>query len=243
MAADDTSPDGSATALAAATTKRCASGSSRSNVGLHQAATRAAPGAAAVVQPDTTPAQGGIVGLLGRSAWRSRRPATDTLSPAQRERAGLRALGDFGTSLMAGSGYYPGKPMFGGLAQGFEGAARSEAGREQQAASYLGAQQNWQMEQQKLQMERLKEALPLLQMQYRGEPSPTHCSAPTPPPCQGPRAALGSQAGAALPGTAASPRTGPPACAGPGQMCAPSCSRQAAKRLPETGALPSSRPG
>ena len=70
---------------------------------------------------------------------------------------------------MAGSGYYPGKPMFGGLAQGFEGAARSEAGSEQQAASYLGAQQNWQMEQQKLQLERLKEAMPLLQMQYRGE--------------------------------------------------------------------------
>ena len=127
------------------------------------------------VQPDTTPAQGGIVGLLGKIGMAlAGGSVTDTLSPGQKERAGLRALGDFGTSLMAGSGYYPGKPMFGGLAQGFEGAARSEAGSEQQAASYLGAQQNWQMEQQKLQLERLKEAMPLLQMQVRGNhPQPT----------------------------------------------------------------------
>jgi hypothetical protein len=119
------------------------------------------------IKPDTTPAQGGIVGLLGRIGMAlAGGSITDTLSPAQRERAGIRALGDFGTSLMAGSGYYPGKPMFGGLAQGFQGAERSEAGSEQQAASYLGAQQNWQLEQQKLQLERLKEAMPLLQMQY-----------------------------------------------------------------------------
>jgi hypothetical protein len=116
------------------------------------------------VQPDTTPVKRGWLSLLGEAIGGG--PQTDAMSPAQRERAGLRALGDFGTSLMAGSGYYPGKPMFGGLAQGFEGASRSEAGSEQQAASYLGAQQNWQLEQQKLQMERLKEALPLLQMQY-----------------------------------------------------------------------------
>jgi hypothetical protein len=135
------------------------------------------------VQPDTTPARGGIVGLLGRIGTAlAGGSVTDVLSPAQRERAGIRALGDFGTSLMAGSGYYPGKPMFGGLAQGFQGAERSEAGSEQQAASYLGAQQNWQMEQQKLQLERIKEALPLLQMQTGANlPNPLLTNAPVVP--------------------------------------------------------------
>jgi hypothetical protein len=146
------------------------------------------------VHPDTTPAQGGIVGLLGKIGMAlAGGSVTDTLSPAQRERAGIRALGDFGTSLMAGSGYYPGKPMFGGLAQGFEGASRSEAGSEQQAASYLGAQQNWQMEQQHLQLERLKEAMPLLQMQYGASiPNPL-LSANTP-------AVPGTAGGAGKPG-------------------------------------------
>jgi hypothetical protein len=132
------------------------------------------------VQPDTTPVKRGWLSLLGEAIGGG--PQTDAMSPAQRERAGLRALGDFGTSLMAGSGYYPGKPMFGGLAQGFEGASRSEAGSEQQAASYLGAQQNWQMERQKLQMERLKEALPLLQMQAGANiPNPLLANAPVVP--------------------------------------------------------------
>jgi hypothetical protein len=132
------------------------------------------------VQPDTTPVKRGWLSLLGEAIGGG--TTTDAMSPAQRERAGLRALGDFGTSLMAGSGYYPGKPMFGGLAQGFEGASRSEAGSEQQAASYLGAQQNWQMEQQKLQLERLKEAMPLLQMQYGASiPNPLLANAPVVP--------------------------------------------------------------
>jgi soluble lytic murein transglycosylase-like protein len=118
------------------------------------------------VQPDTTPAQGGWHGLLGRIGLAlAGGTVTDNMSPAQKERAGIRALGDFGTSLMAGSGYYPGKPMFGGLAQGFQGAEQSERGSEEQVVGQLAARQNYQTDQQKLQMERLKAALPLLQMQ------------------------------------------------------------------------------
>ena len=114
-------------------------------------------------QPDTTPAEGGFRGLLGRIGNAAAGgPLTDVMSPAQRERAGIRALGDFGTSLMAGSGYYPGKPMFGGLAQGFQGAEQSERGSEQGAAATLAAQQQYQLEQQKAYLERVKAALPLL---------------------------------------------------------------------------------
>ena len=111
-------------------------------------------------QPDTTPVKRGWLSLLGEAIAGG--PETDVMSPAQRERAGLRALGDFGTSLMAGSGYYPGKPMFGGLAEGFQGAQRSERGSEQQSAAYLGAQQQYQLEQQQAYLARLKEALPYL---------------------------------------------------------------------------------
>ena len=63
---------------------------------------------------------------------------------------------------MGGSGYYPGKPMFGGLAQGFEGAERSERGTEQADAAYLAAQQQYAAGQQQQYLERLKVALPLL---------------------------------------------------------------------------------
>ena len=115
------------------------------------------------VQQDTTPAQGGIVGLLGRiGSALAGGSVTDVMSPAQKERAGLRALGDFGTSLMAGSGYYPGKPMFGGLAQGFQGAEASERGSEQQVAAQLGAQQDYQTKQAALRLKALQDALPLL---------------------------------------------------------------------------------
>jgi hypothetical protein len=121
------------------------------------------------IQPDTTPAQGGIVGLLGKiGSALAGGTVTDVMSPAQKERAGLRALGDFGTSLMAGSGYYPGKPMFGGLAQGFQGAEASERGSEQQVAAQLGAQQDYQTKQAALRLKALQDALPLLQMQRAG---------------------------------------------------------------------------
>jgi soluble lytic murein transglycosylase-like protein len=154
------------------------------------------------VQQDTTPAQGGIVGLLGRIGMAlAGGSVTDTLSPAQKERAGLRALGDFGTSLMAGSGYYPGKPMFGGLAQGFQGAETSERGSEQQTAAYLGAQQTWQMEQQKLQLERLKEAMPLLQMQY-GATIPNPLLSANTPAVPGTATGGGKPGGGGLPAVA-----------------------------------------
>ena len=116
-------------------------------------------------QVDTTPVKRGWLSLLGEAIGGGQ--MSGVMSPAQQEMAGLRALGDFGTSLMAGSGYYPGKPMFGGLAEGFQGARRSELGSEQQAAAYLGAQQQYQLEQQKAYLERVKAALPLLQLGAR----------------------------------------------------------------------------
>ena len=87
------------------------------------------------------------------------------MSPAQQEMAGLRSLRDFGTSLIAGSGYYPGKPALGAFAEGFQGAERSQRGSEQQAAATLAAQQQYAGGQQQQYLERLKMALPLLQMQ------------------------------------------------------------------------------
>ena len=144
------------------------------------------------IQPDTTPAQGGIVGLLGRiGSALAGGSVTDVMSPAQRERAGLRALGDFGTSLMAGSGYYPGKPMFGGLAQGFEGATRSEAGSEQQVAAQLGAQQDYQTKQAALRLQALKEAVPLLRLEQAGSIPNVLASGPAVP---------GTAGGAGTPG-------------------------------------------
>jgi hypothetical protein len=88
------------------------------------------------------------------------------MSPAQSETAGLRSLRDFGTSLIAGSGYYPGKPALGAFAEGFQGAERSQRGSEQQAAATLAAQQQYSAGQQEQYLQRLKMALPLLQMQY-----------------------------------------------------------------------------
>jgi soluble lytic murein transglycosylase-like protein len=140
------------------------------------------------VQPDTTPARGGWRGLLGNIGMAlAGGSVTDAMSPAQRERAGIRALGDFSTSLMAGSGYYPGKPMFGGLAQGFQGAEQSERGSEEQTVAQLAAQQNYAYQQQQMQLERLKVALPLLRMQAAGGI---------------PNTLLGAGGGPAVPGTA-----------------------------------------
>ena len=115
------------------------------------------------MQPDTTPVKRGWLSLLGEAIGGGQ--TTGVMSPAQSEVAGLRALRDFGTSLIAGSGYHPGQPALGAFATGFQGAEQSVRGSEQGAAATLGAQQTWQMEQQKLQLERLKEAMPLLTLQ------------------------------------------------------------------------------
>jgi hypothetical protein len=115
------------------------------------------------VQPDTTPVKRGWLSLLGEALGGGHETAA--MSPGQSESAGLRALMGFGTGLMAASRYQPGQTAFSNLAGGFQGAQQSERGSEELAVSQLAAQQNYQMEQQKLQMERLKTALPLLRMQ------------------------------------------------------------------------------
>ena len=114
-------------------------------------------------QPDTTPVKRGWLSLLGEAIGGGQ--TTGVMSPAQSETAGLRALRDFGTSLIAGSGYHPGQPALGAFATGFQGAEQSERGSEQGAAATLAAQQQYAAGQQQQYLERLKTALPLLQMQ------------------------------------------------------------------------------
>ena len=151
------------------------------------------------VQQDTTPlAQGGIVGLLGNLGMaiagrvRHRRDVA---------RSGRNApdCGRWGISarrLMAGSGYYPGKPSFGGLAQGFHGAETSERGSEQQVASQLGAQQDYQTKQAALgRLKALQDALPLLTLDFSRADRPPQLDA-----LAGSGAAPGAAAGAGQPG-------------------------------------------
>ena len=111
-------------------------------------------------QPDRTPVSRGWLSLLGEALGGG--TMTDVMSPGQKETAGLRALRDFGTSLIAGSGYYPGKPALGAFAEGFQGAERSQRGSEEGAAAYLAAQQQYAAGQQQQYLERLKVAVPLL---------------------------------------------------------------------------------
>ena len=117
-------------------------------------------------QPDTTPVTRGLLSRIGEALGGGN--VSGVMSPAQQEMAGLRSLRDFGTSLIAGSGYYPGKPALGAFAEGFQGAERSQRGSEQQAAATLAAQQQYAAGQQQQYLERLKTALPLLQMERAG---------------------------------------------------------------------------
>ena len=142
-------------------------------------------------QPDTTPVTRGLLSRLGEALGGGQ--TTGVMSPAQSETAGLRALRDFGTSLIAGSGYHPGQPALGAFATGFQGAEQSERGSEQGAAATLAAQQQYAAGQQQQYLERLKVALPLLQMQYGASiPNPL-LSANTP-------AVPGTAGGAGKPG-------------------------------------------
>ena len=126
------------------------------------------------IQPDQTPVDdsgfwGGyrhVVGILGEALGGGRgTPGDAALSPAERQAAGAKALGDFGTSLMAASRYQPGQTIFSNLASGFQGAERSYRGTEQDAAGMLAARQAYAADQQANQLARIKEALPLLTLQ------------------------------------------------------------------------------
>ena len=86
-------------------------------------------------------------------------------SPTQKEDAGIRALMRFGTGLMAASHYVPGQTAFSNLAAGFQGAADSEQDSQRTSAALLGARQQYQEQQQQQAIERIKTALPLLQLQ------------------------------------------------------------------------------
>ena len=126
------------------------------------------------IQPDQTPVDdsgfwGGfrhVTGILGEALGGGKgTPGYAALSPSEREAAGIKALGDFGTSLMAASRYQPGQTIFSNLAQGFQGAERSYRGTEQDAAGMLAARQAYAADQQANQLARIKEAIPLLTLQ------------------------------------------------------------------------------
>ena len=150
-------------------------------------------------QPDTTPVTRGLLSRLGEALGGGQ--TTGVMSPAQQEMAGLRALQHFGTSLIAGSGYHPGQPALGAFATGFEGAAQSERGSEQGAAATLAAQQQYAAGQQQQYLERLKTALPLLQMQA-GASIPNPLLSANTPAVPGTAGGAGKPGGGGLPAVA-----------------------------------------
>ena len=121
------------------------------------------------VQPDTTPATGGlftrIVSKLGEFAGSPGPETLKVLSPQERQQAGLQALSRFGTGLLQASG--SGQWIGSNLGRAFAGAERGydETGR--QAVGNLAARQGYAIQQQQDQLARIKEALPLLTLQQR----------------------------------------------------------------------------
>ena len=126
---------------------------------------------------DTTPVRRSITSLLGEALGGG--VPTEAMTPQEREAAGNRALMNAGIGLMAASRYSPGQTIFSNLAQGLQGAQRSEIGSAAQAMNYLGAQQDWALKQQQAHLDALKTALPFLQLGYRQSlPSPFAGNAP-----------------------------------------------------------------
>jgi hypothetical protein len=118
------------------------------------------------VQPDRTPVEhdwrywlGRVGNAMGGSG------VIDSLSPAEQQAAGLRALGSFSTGLMQSARYEPGKTIFSNLGEGFAAADRSVAGSEREGARVLAGRQAALTESQKQQIEGIKAALPLLTLQ------------------------------------------------------------------------------
>jgi soluble lytic murein transglycosylase-like protein len=108
------------------------------------------------------PVDRSIVSLLGEAVG----GGTTGLSPADREAAGTRALLNFGANLSAASGPSTMPRSFGQIfAQGVGGAEQSLGSSEAVAASRLGAQQAYEEKQQELQIGKIREAIPLLQLQ------------------------------------------------------------------------------
>ena len=114
-------------------------------------------------QRDMTPVNRSTLSLLGEAL--SGGPAAPGMTPAEQEMAGKRALMNFGTSMLAASGYQPGGSFGTRLAQGLRGAQSGEVGSEELAMAQLGAQQDWALKQQAAHLEALKTALPFLQLQ------------------------------------------------------------------------------
>jgi hypothetical protein len=107
------------------------------------------------------PVDRSVASLLGEAVG----GGTTGLAPADRESAGTRALLNFGLNMLSASGPSTMPRSFGQVfAQGAGGAEQSLAGSEAVGASRLAAQQAYEEKQQELQLEKLKTAIPLLQI-------------------------------------------------------------------------------
>ena len=142
--------------------------------------------------PPDTPAVNknlSITGLLGEALGGGVSPLYP-MSQDQQEQAGRAALLNFGIGMLQNSAGPVRRTTGQALAAGLEGAQGTLAGVRQGQAQAMTLQQK----QQEMQLERLKSALPLLQMQRAG--SMPNLLAP------GSTAAAGGGAGGAAPGTA-----------------------------------------
>ena len=114
------------------------------------------------VTVDQTPVDRSWTSKIGEFLGGGGGPGAAALSPAQKEAAGSQALRDFGIHLMLASHYVPGQTLFSNLGQGLLGAEQSYQGQEQQAAGVLWPpKQGYQQEQQQMNIQRIKAALPL----------------------------------------------------------------------------------
>jgi len=87
------------------------------------------------------------------------------MTPAEKEAAGLAALGHFGTGLLNASGNLQGGTIGTLLGRGFDAAERGALGAQQFDASTLAAQQEYAQKQQEMRIAAIKEAIPLLSLQ------------------------------------------------------------------------------
>jgi N-acetylmuramoyl-L-alanine amidase len=151
-------------------------------------------------QPDQTPVHQSWLSKLGEVLGGGMPSAMATMSPADRQWAGLNALTDFSGALMRASGnVHPGQTWMSNVGEAMEGAQRGYLGTEGMAASMLAAKQQYSQEQYKDQIERLKTVLPLLKLQVGAGVPNTLVGSGTAPAPSGGGPAPGSIAGAIAP--------------------------------------------
>lgn len=106
------------------------------------------------------------MGLLGEALGGG--ASAIPMGQAEREQAGRQALMNFGMSMLANAGWSSQPRTFGQvLATGLQGAQQSAGQSQEVAAARLAAQQDYAQKQQEQQLARIKEAIPLLDLQQK----------------------------------------------------------------------------